>query len=122
MRPDDLSVDTSYVNGAAVVTVCGELDMHTAPLLGAALEQVGADQRVLVDLASLHFMDSSGLKVLLADRARRLAGGGSLYICDPSAPVRRVVEMTGLGEFLFDGSVESAADAAHLTRDVTSTG
>ena len=89
--------------------VAGELDMHTAPVLDAALEQVSAEKRVLVDLASLQFMDSSGLKVLIAHRSRRLDSGGSLHICEPSSAVRKVVEITGLSEYLFDGSAEFGA-------------
>ena len=112
MRPSELTVDLSSVDGATVMTVRGELDMHTAPRLDAALEELGADQRVLLDLASLQFIDSSGLRVVLTDRARRVASCGSIHICDASSPVRQVVEMAGLRELLFVRSVVVAAEIA----------
>ena len=102
MRPDDLGVDISYVDGVAVATIRGELDMHTARTLLASLDEVGADQPVVVDMAELEFMDSSGLSLLLVQQARRRKSGGSLQISNPSAAVRRVVAIAGLGELLFD--------------------
>ena len=58
--------------GASIVKVSGEIDMSNAELLGQILEQiVGAGGGPLVvDLAALQFMDSSGIAILLRAAAR----------------------------------------------------
>lgn len=69
-----MTVTTTDVASAVVVTVAGELDLHTAPLLLAALDQAlerpGLDTAI-VDLSAVTFLGSSGLGVLanLATRA-----------------------------------------------------
>jgi anti-anti-sigma factor len=83
----------------ATVVLAGELDPHSADSLAEALHELGADgsvDRVVVDLAAVGFIDSSGLRVLLsADEA--LAGGGSkLVLRAPSDAVRRLLEITDL--------------------------
>jgi anti-anti-sigma factor len=73
----------------------GELDLATAPLLKAALdEQSGAQVSVLLDLAGVTFMDSSGLKVLVK-AAREARDNAWAFAVDPQvgAAVRTVFEV-----------------------------
>ena len=44
----------------------GEIDIASAMLLRSALDELGVNCDVLVDVASVSFMDSSGLNVGLA--------------------------------------------------------
>lgn len=57
-------------NGVCVVTVDGELDMCTAPLLDACLQdQLCTNPRhLVVDLQPVYFLSSSGLNCLLRTR------------------------------------------------------
>lgn len=84
--------------GAAVVTVAGELDLHTAPRLREALlpltETPGAI--VVVDLSEVPFLDSSGLSVFVVALKRLREQGGSLRLVAPSARVVKVFTITGL--------------------------
>lgn len=70
-----MTVTTIDVASAVVVEVAGELDLHTAPELMAALdeslERPGLDV-VIVDLSAVTFFGSSGLGVL-ANLATRTA-------------------------------------------------
>ena len=69
--PTGFSISTSDRDGRAVVVIRGELDLATAPDLEAALpERLDAGQDVVVDLRELEFMDSTGLRVLVAAHAR----------------------------------------------------
>lgn len=77
----------------------GEIDAHTAPSLAAALEPLPAGD-VVLDVAGVTFLDSSGLRVLLGlSRAARQAGH-AVVLLTPSAAVRRVVDISGVGEHL----------------------
>ncbi len=87
---------------AAVVTVAGEVDLLTAPLVRektcAVLE--ARPLLLVLDLRAITFFDSSGLAVLL-EIARTAAGQGTtLRLACDTAPVLRPLQATGLtGEF-----------------------
>jgi anti-sigma B factor antagonist len=80
------------------VTVSGEVDLDTAPQLGdhalAALKDVSV--HLVLDLRGVTFMDSTGLKVLLALAHRAGLAGGSLVLVAPTRPVHRILTLTGL--------------------------
>jgi len=59
-------------SGAHVVSVMGEVDLATAPALEQTLLGVAEDRtgEVIVDLSACSFLDSSGLRALLATRGR----------------------------------------------------
>jgi len=89
-------------SGSFRVELVGELDYVTASLLEeqiAALE-LRRPRAVVVDLSSLTFLDSSGLRALLA--AQRAAGNGGFdfAVQDPLPQARRVFSLTGARKFL----------------------
>jgi anti-anti-sigma factor len=77
--------------------VVGEIDAHSAPSL---VEQIsaGPDHTLVLDLAGVTFMDSSGLRVVVNLHQNGQAGGPELVIKDPSKPVMRLFEIAGLTE------------------------
>jgi len=85
------------------ITPVGELDIATAPALAAALtaaerSPVGS---VVLDLTEVTFLDSAGVRMLLAAAADSRANAGRLRIRESYAPqVRRVLEVTGVIELL----------------------
>jgi anti-sigma B factor antagonist len=83
----------------------GELDLAAAPSLRAALGRAlesGATS-VCVDLSAVTFLDSTGLDVFV-DASRQARGLGiSFVLTGAAANVRRVFDITNLGELL-DGS------------------
>ena len=78
-----------------LVVAEGELDLVGAPELVAALPAEG-DGPVVLDLAGVGFMDSSGLRALLQARQACLDSGRHFAIARPSAAVRRVLELVDL--------------------------
>jgi anti-sigma B factor antagonist len=80
-----------------VLTVCGEVDLATAPQLDAKLTDLvdNGTGSVVVDLTPVAFLDSTGLTVLLAARQRAQAGGRSIQLVCREGPVLRVLQMTG---------------------------
>jgi anti-sigma B factor antagonist len=81
-------------DGTPVVTVAGELDISNAHELQDAAAAVAQTdpERVVFELSGTRFMDSAALAVLL----RLAAQVPSVHLRNPSAAVRRVVELTGL--------------------------
>jgi len=81
-----------------VVRVGGEVDMSNADVLRQTVEPIAESdvERLIFDLGGLEFIDSSGLTVLLA-AAQKIP---LVQLRDPSPIVRRIVEVTGLGEVL----------------------
>ena len=54
----------------------------------------------MLDLASVTFIDSSGLRVLIDAHRRAEADGRVLVIVHPSPPVSRLFEISGLTNHL----------------------
>lgn len=80
----------------------GELDPHTAPDLRAEVDAAVDDDTTLVvfDLRALDFLDSSGLRVILATHRRVTEQGGRFVLRSPSPSTSRILEITGLPDLL----------------------
>ena len=107
MKPFAISVDRAQESVRVVLE--GELDIATTPGAEAELKRVegdGADVIVL-DLRGLTFMDSTGLRLLVAADARAREAGHRLVIVRGPAAVHRVLEITGL-----DAKLQLIADPA----------
>ena len=93
----ELSADVVVGRHETVVFVGGEIDLATCERLRDAIEpHLGPDQRVVLDLADVHFMDSTCLHVLLRARTRLSADGGSLILRNPSTTARTLLSAAGL--------------------------
>jgi anti-sigma B factor antagonist len=100
--PAPLDVATQREGDLAVLLLTGELDPHTAPVLEAAIaEAAGSGATALaLDLAGVRFIDSSGLRVILAARQEGADAGRPLTVRSPSPNARRLLEITGLLDHL----------------------
>ena len=84
------------------VELTGELDLATAPKLEDELRRVEdrSPALLLLDLRPLSFMDSSGLRALLAADARAREAGRRLVLVRGDERVQRVLKVTRLDERL----------------------
>jgi anti-anti-sigma factor len=75
----------------------GEFDMGTAPLVEDALSPALDPRcaRLVVNLADVSFMDSSGLRVLVVAR-NALDERAEMVIADINDQLRRLFEISGL--------------------------
>jgi anti-anti-sigma factor len=87
-------------NGSVQLALRGELDIATLPQLEDALERTREASLLTLDLSALDFMDSSGLRIILAEHARAQEAGRKLSIVRGPAAVHRVFELTGTAELL----------------------
>ncbi len=94
---EHFSVVSSTEQDTVVVTLTGELDPHTVGLFQAAIDDALDEGSALVlDLADLTFVDSSGIRVLIATHKALDARGQVLVLRNVGPPVQRVLEITGL--------------------------
>jgi anti-sigma B factor antagonist len=97
------SIETSEAGGGLLVRPFGELDLATAPALERlVLGRLEQGRPVVLDLRGLEFMDSSGVRVLVAANARAESDGGPLRIVRPAAgsPVERIIVVSGIDRAL----------------------
>ena len=83
-------------NGTPVVSVMGELDLATAPAFERILLDVteAGTGEVIVDLTGCSFLDSRGLRALMATRARLQRSGRSLALVLSNPSLIRVFQLT----------------------------
>jgi len=92
----------SLTRELALVSVSGELDLHTSGCLQARIEEadaVGA-RTVLVDLSEISFIDSSALEVLVRESKLLEGRGHSLVLVTNDPRTRRILEVTGFDRVL----------------------
>jgi anti-sigma B factor antagonist len=107
VKPFSIAIEET--DSAARVVLEGELDIATTPRADAELrrvEQNGA-RVIVLDLRQLTFMDSTGLRLLVAADARARDAGHRLAIVRGPPAVHRVLEITGL-----DAKLDVIADPA----------
>lgn len=98
-----LTVDVQRWDAGVVLRLVGEIDAASATVLESAIERAadGGAAVIDLDLGRVEFMDSTGLSTIIA--ARSALGEDAVRVIAASAPVRRTLELTGLGALLVDG-------------------
>ena len=97
--PEEFAISADQRDGSVELTLRGELDLATAPELEQLVnERIDAGDEVVVDLRPLEFMDSSGIRVLVAAHTRAGRVGTDLVIVRPptGSAVAKIVEVSGL--------------------------
>jgi anti-anti-sigma factor len=79
------------------ITVSGELDLSTAPLLTELVERVAADHpdQVIIDMANVTFFCAAGLNALIQAHKTITGAGGQLVLRAPSPQTKRILTITG---------------------------
>jgi anti-anti-sigma factor len=87
-------------DGSLVVAADGEIDLDTSPALARAIQSgLEGHRRLVIDLRSVTFIDSTGIALLL--KTYEEARGLGLDICiEPSAIVRRALGIAGVDRVL----------------------
>lgn len=82
------------------LSVAGVIDAHTAAELHAEIEALGGDGNVTLLMGSVEFIDSSGLRTIVASHHTLDEHGHKLVLREISEPVKRLIEITGLEDHL----------------------
>jgi anti-sigma B factor antagonist len=82
--------------GVMTLTIEGELDLATAPRVREPLERAieSGTRRIVVDMLSCGFIDSTGLGVLLHAAKRLEEDGGAMALVCVDDQIKRLLELT----------------------------
>jgi anti-sigma B factor antagonist len=93
-----LDIRSERAGNDHVVALVGELDLTQADRVSDELLRVEASdaRRIVLDLSGLDFIDSTGVRLMIAADLRARANGNRLTLLRATMPVQRVFELTGL--------------------------
>ena len=83
-----------------VLAVHGDVDLQSAPELGAALARVHNDRSgdVVIDLSAVTFLDSSGLGAIVTAHHALQASGHSVRVVCTDPRILKIIKLTRLDE------------------------
>lgn len=83
--------------GASIVVLKGDVDLESSPAAREILlKSVDGAGKVLVDLSSVTYIDSSGVASLVEALQAAKSNGGRFALVAASDPTRRVLELARL--------------------------
>jgi anti-sigma B factor antagonist len=94
----ELSVMSRREGTRTVISVSGEIDVYTAPTLRERLNELVAqgEYDLVVDMAGVEFLDSTGLGVLVGGLKRTRSHQGTLRLVCDQEKIIKVFRITGL--------------------------
>jgi anti-anti-sigma factor len=101
-NPPTLRIRSELTGSGHVLTLSGELDLASAGVLDTAIAELCTDgaERITLEMAELEFMDSTGLRSVIVGQELCEVNGCELMIGERSPQVRRLFEVSGVGEKL----------------------
>jgi len=90
-------------NGVHVIAMRGELDLATAPRLAVRIDTArrNGSRRLMIDLTTAEFCDSSGLRALIGCRQEVAGAGGRMVVAaHEESAVGRMFALAGAHEVL----------------------
>jgi anti-anti-sigma factor len=87
------------------LVLAGDLDMAATFRIEPELDRLLAGQRIhrlVIDVADVGFIDSAGLGALLSIRERTRQLGIEMTLVNESAPVRRILDLSGTSAIFRD--------------------
>jgi anti-sigma B factor antagonist len=114
----DLTVRVRPGDHGTVVQVDGDLDIETDESFQAILLHImrSYSPRLLLDMASVSFMDCAGVRALVMTRRRAEMRKGAVRLVAASVAVRRVIAITRMTEVFPVTLLVVTAASAHPAR------
>jgi anti-sigma B factor antagonist len=108
---EQLNIEVRQERDRIVLALCGELDLLAAPRLQSELESDAVDNAAILvlDLDDVQFIDSAGLRVVLAAHERKVDRGQRFALTPGSPQVQRLLSIAGVSGHLH---TIASADAA----------
>lgn len=93
-----MDIEVTQTGGVTLVVPTGDLDMGSADQMKRTLSELieKGQSKLVMDLTSVSYIDSSGLGALVAAMKQARAVGGNLKLCGLQEDVRSIFEMTRL--------------------------
>lgn len=98
--PEEIVTSVDHTEGTVTVSLHGEVDVLTVDQVRVALTDALAARPagIVVDLAELTFIDSTGLGALIFGFQRARDAGVRFCLAHPSRSVRQILVLSGLLE------------------------
>lgn len=116
---DHLVIRQERFDGGIVLMPIGDIDLSRSPDLLAEITAISKQhpQRLIVDLAEVDYMDSSGVAVLVLAYKLLTGGGSRLILCGMKDKVRAIFEIARLDTVLtIVSDTATARTLEHFTR------
>jgi anti-sigma B factor antagonist len=93
-----MKVEKTLVGEVTVFNITGEINITGVAELRGIFEGLvkSGSKKVMVDLAALEYIDSSGLAVMIELHQRLVKGGGVLKLCGLNQRINGIFEVTKL--------------------------
>jgi anti-sigma B factor antagonist len=93
-----LTIERRDEANGVLLTIRGEIDIASAPALERELRDAesASPGRIVLNLADLEFLDSTGVGALIQAQARSASSGHRLVVTHVPPTVQRLFELTGL--------------------------
>ncbi|MFC4058874.1 STAS domain-containing protein [Planomonospora corallina] len=93
-----LQISGEHRHAFTVIRLAGEVDKTEEPRLRVTIDEALTAEcpRLLFDLSSVSFIDSSGLRLLVQASCRAHRSGGTCALCSLAPMPRRLMRLTGL--------------------------
>jgi anti-anti-sigma factor len=98
----EFQVEIDASDSAVTLTVRGDIDIATVSELESARAEALAREprKLMIDLAQVGFVDSSGVKFLIDTQRRAAREGWQLALRRPPEPAMKVFVITGADRYL----------------------
>ena len=98
-----MELNAKSVDRKLLLELSGEVDHHGARDAIRQLElavDAALPRQLVLDMAGVTFMDSSGIALILRAQQRRQLLDGSLLVCNVPSQARRVLDAAGIGRLV----------------------
>lgn len=102
VTPFDFRIEVEKCGDCAVLSVAGDVDLATSPILINKVESLFREPiaSIALDLGAVTFLDSSGIAALLKAHTLAVEHGVPFTFASVSLAVRDVVKSVGLADVL----------------------
>ena len=95
-----MTIEIKTCAAETTIQIAGRLDTITAPMLDKTIhEDIGDTKNLILDMKSLEYISSAGLRVLLGAQ-KKMQKIGSMKVTNVCEAVMEVLEMTGFADIL----------------------
>lgn len=95
-----MNIDVKAAGGVSVVAVQGSIDGNTAPQAQEEiLPLIQKDCKLLLDMSTVEYMSSAGLRMMLLLYRKVSSVGGRIVLSGVSEDIKDTMELTGFLDF-----------------------
>lgn len=90
-------------NNTLIVMLPEEIDHYKTPELAAEIDEAllnGTADKIIFDFAKTHFMDSSGIGLLVGRYRKMKSLGGQVFVCNVTGRMSKILQLSGVEKFI----------------------